>query len=119
MRNENIFCLVWSGLIELFFFYKNPPAQAFNVEYNNELPWNCDVFMKTVVEDDPALQFDIEEDLDLLDSIFEINNSNQKDSNEMETIIKKYEREIKNKNSKIEELVDMVEKFRFIISKIK
>lgn len=71
--------------------------------------------MKTVVEDDPVLQFDIEEDLDLLDSFFEINNNCQNDCNQMETNMKKYEKIIKEKNSKIEELEEMVDKLRYLM----
>lgn len=70
--------------------------------------------MKTIVEDDPALQFDVEEDLDLLDSAYEINNNIGSESTEIHSVLKKYEKIIKEKDNKIEELIEMVDKFRYL-----
>lgn len=84
------------------------------MDYKNEAPWNDDEYMKTIVEDDPALQFDVEEDLDLLDSAYEINNNIGSESTEMHSVLKKYEKIIKEKDNKIEELIEMVDKFRYL-----
>ena len=55
--------------------------------------------MKTAIEDDPALQFDIEEDLDILDLKQEINNNETKQLSEVKVISRMYENTIKEKDA--------------------
>ena len=85
-------------------------------KYKNEseVPWSNDEFMKTAIDDDPALQFDIEEDLDLLDLKQEINNNETKAHSEVKVISKMYENTIKEKDAKIEELLEVVSKLRYL-----
>ena len=79
------------------------------------MPWSNDKYLKTCMDDDAALQFDIDEDLDTLDFNAEINNNieNKLVSNEGQQSIKYYENKLKESESKIEELVELVDKLRY------
>ncbi|CAF0811547.1 unnamed protein product [Brachionus calyciflorus] len=88
------------------------------VKNESELPWVNDSFMKTILEDDPALQFDVEEDLDLLDFGTEINNNETKQVSELQNIKKMYQNTIKEKDSKIEELMELVNKLRNVATNL-
>jgi hypothetical protein len=79
--------------------------------------------LKTVIPNDTALQFDIEEDLDILDlkqiKNNEINNNLTKtndDSSSNNDTIRHYKNKLKQSESKVEELVEIVAKLRLIAS---
>lgn len=87
---------------------EKPSADLFKKDLI-ELPWNDDCFMKTVVEDDPALQFDIEEDLDTL----ELKPSSEPKCDKTETdLVNYYKKKLNESETKVEELVDVVTKLR-------
>lgn len=99
-----------------FIRLEKPLASVFCTEYadNTEMPWDCDKYMKTSVEDDAALQFDIEEDLDTLELKFDENNNvNKKVENDL---VRQYKNKFHESNSKVEELTEIVGKLRNLAS---
>lgn len=93
---------------------EKPALSAFSAKYADEsqMPWSNDKFMKTVVEDDAALQFDVEEDLDTLEIEFDQNNNVKKAENET---MRLYKKKIAESESKVGELTEMVKKLRWFI----
>jgi len=90
-----------------------PSAKALNsdLENNNNAPWSDDEYFKTVIEDDPLLQFDVEEDLDTLDLSDEV-------EDETFEIVRFYEGKLKNADAKIENLNELVSKLRTYASDV-
>jgi hypothetical protein len=78
-----------------------------DLENNNNAPWNDDEYFKTVIEDDPLLQFDVDEDLDTLDL------SDEAEDKTFE-IVRFYEGKLKNADAKIENLNELVSKLRCV-----
>ena len=64
--------------------------------------------MKTSVEDDPALQFDVEEDLEILE-LTEINNNLIQPADDS---VKHLQKKLRESEAKVEELEEIVAKLR-------
>lgn len=96
---------------------QKPSVDVFTKSYDTpeQFPWADDCYMKTVIENDAALQFDVEEDLDLLESKLNTTNGTNGHANgsshENESV-RVYKAKLKESQAKIEELTEIVEKLR-------
>ncbi len=67
--------------------------------------------MKTSIEDDAALQIDIEEDLDVLE-LFSSDENNNLQLKAEQDLIRHYKNKLNESNAKIDELTEVVGKLR-------
>ncbi len=88
-----------------------PQVSVFSVAYKSETeqPWNADEYMNTIVEDDAALQFDVEEDLDTLDLKCDGENMARKEENDL---VRCYKNKLAESEAKVEKLSEVVAKLR-------
>ncbi len=88
-----------------------PQPSVFSVDYESESeqPWNADKYMNTVIEDDAALQFDVEEDLDTLELKCDVNNVARMEENDL---VRGYRNRLAESEAKVEQLTDVVAKLR-------
>jgi hypothetical protein len=91
---------------------KKPKPNVFQVDYKPaEIPWADEIYLKTSIEDDPALQFDVEEDLEILE-LAEINNNLIKPADDS---VKNVQKKLREYEAKVEELEEIVFKLRLTI----
>lgn len=98
------------GYIKLINFIRSNPNPALfsSVSFNSKaLPWDSDEYYRTVIEDDPLLQFDVEEELN---SVIDNDQNNNKASSD--NLIKMYENKLKEANNKIAGLCNLVQDLR-------
>jgi type I protein arginine methyltransferase len=98
------------GYIKLINFIRSNPNPDLFKSNNFDpkaLPWHSDEYYRTVIEDDPLLQFDVEEDLNSL-----IDNDQNNNISSSDNLIKMYENKLKEASNKIAGLCNLVQELR-------